>query len=506
MAAQYLRMSTDQQQCSIANQIAAIQAYAEGNNMVVVRTYIDAGRSGLTFNERPGLRQLLSDVEKGQPGYSVVLVYDVSRWGRFQDADESAYYEYRCRRANIGVHYCAEAFPNDGGVTAALVKAIKRAMAGEYSRELSAKVFAGKARLTEMGFRQGGMAGYGIRRLLVDQYGNHRGLLQPGERKSIVTDRVVLIPGPPDEVAIVRKVFEMYASGNYSTVDIAKHLNDGRVPYIGSRPWTRYAVRHMIDNPKYVGTIVMNRRSSKLRTLRCWNPPEMWIKKDNAFEAIVSSATFAKAESLAASRSRPCTDEELLEHLREVLNKHGKITADLIDADPNMPCVQVYLKRFGSLPKAYRKIGYEPGGFSYARTFRELQPLRSSFVERIMTELRNHGVSAFQTAQTRLIHVNQRIFVRALMARCKPLGQSFGWVLRLATPAAPDFTVIARLAADNRTVLDYFCLPHHDLGTCRQLTVRTNTPCEFDGYRHDTLGFLLKLAVLSVRHPVGGAL
>jgi DNA invertase Pin-like site-specific DNA recombinase len=61
-----------------------------------------------------------------------VLVYDVSRWGRFQDSDESAYYEYRCRRAKIAVHYCAEPFPNDGSVTAALLKALKRAMAAEY--------------------------------------------------------------------------------------------------------------------------------------------------------------------------------------------------------------------------------------------------------------------------------------------------------------------------------------------------------------------------------------
>ena len=38
----------------------------------------------------------------------------MSRWGRFQDADESAYYEYICRRANVGVQYCAEQFENDG--------------------------------------------------------------------------------------------------------------------------------------------------------------------------------------------------------------------------------------------------------------------------------------------------------------------------------------------------------------------------------------------------------
>jgi len=63
----------------------------------------------------------------------MILVYDVSRWGRFQDADESAYYEYRCRRAGIQVVYCAEQFENDGSPVSTIVKGVKRAMAGEYT-------------------------------------------------------------------------------------------------------------------------------------------------------------------------------------------------------------------------------------------------------------------------------------------------------------------------------------------------------------------------------------
>src|SRR5260370_20831203 len=119
--------------------------------MEVAKTYSDAGKSGLTLEHRPGLKQLINDVEAGKVGYSVILVYDVSRWGRFQDADESAYYEYRCRRANISIHYCAEQFPNDGSPYAAILKTIKRMMAAEYSRDLSARVFAGHARLIELG-------------------------------------------------------------------------------------------------------------------------------------------------------------------------------------------------------------------------------------------------------------------------------------------------------------------------------------------------------------------
>src|ERR1700678_3190077 len=134
LAAKYVRMSTEHQQYSIDNQVEAINHYARDHHMEIVRTYADSGKSGLSIQNRPGLRQLIEDVEGGSPGYAVILVYDVSPW-------------------------------------AALSKTLKRTMAAEYSRELSAKVFAGQSRLTELGFRQGGTAGYGFRRLLVHQNG-----------------------------------------------------------------------------------------------------------------------------------------------------------------------------------------------------------------------------------------------------------------------------------------------------------------------------------------------
>src|SRR5437762_38353 len=98
-AAQYLRMSTEHQQYSLANQSAAIQEYAGRNGFTVVKTYSDAAKSGVVLKNRLGLRQLLKDVMEGNAEYQSILVYDVSRWGRFQDADESAHYEFLCRSA-----------------------------------------------------------------------------------------------------------------------------------------------------------------------------------------------------------------------------------------------------------------------------------------------------------------------------------------------------------------------------------------------------------------------
>ena len=103
-AAEYLRMSTEHQNYSLLNQQTAIREFAMQNGMEVIKSYTDGGKSGLNITLRHGLQSLLRDIENGEANFDTVLVYDVSRWGRFQDPDESAYYEFSCRRAGISVH------------------------------------------------------------------------------------------------------------------------------------------------------------------------------------------------------------------------------------------------------------------------------------------------------------------------------------------------------------------------------------------------------------------
>lgn len=93
-AAEYVRMSTEHQQYSTENQGDKIREYAQRRGIEIVCTYADAGKSGLRIDGRKALQQLIRDVETGTADFQIILVYDVSRWGRFQDADESAYYEY----------------------------------------------------------------------------------------------------------------------------------------------------------------------------------------------------------------------------------------------------------------------------------------------------------------------------------------------------------------------------------------------------------------------------
>lgn len=134
-------MSTEHQRYSTENQAAAIRQYAKRRGLEVVRTYADEGKSGLRIDGRDALKQLIEDVQGGKADFSTILVYDVSRWGRFQDANESAYYEYICRRAGISVQYCAEQFENDRSPVSTIVKGVKRAMAGETTVSIGFRSF-----------------------------------------------------------------------------------------------------------------------------------------------------------------------------------------------------------------------------------------------------------------------------------------------------------------------------------------------------------------------------
>ena len=277
-AAQYIRMSTEHQQYSTQNQADTIREYAQKRGFRIVKTYADEGRSGLRIEGRCALKQMIDDAKSGNAGYEAILAYDISRWGRFQDCDESAYYEYICKRAGIQVCYCAEQFENDGSPASTIIKSVKRAMAGEYSRELSSKVFQGQCRLIELGYRQGGPAGFGLRRMLVDMQGKPKGLLKRNERKSLQTDRVILTPGPEEEISIVRHMYQMVIKHGKPESEIARHLNDRGIKTDADRPWTPSSVRQVLTNEKYIGNNVYNRHSFKLKKKHVDNPPEMWIR------------------------------------------------------------------------------------------------------------------------------------------------------------------------------------------------------------------------------------
>ncbi len=460
-AAQYVRMSTEHQRYSTENQADAIRQYADRRGLSVVRTYADEGKSGLRLDGRDALKRLIEDVQNGVADFATILVYDVSRWGRFQDADESAYYEYICRRAGISVQYCAEQFENDGSPVSTIVKGVKRAMAGEYSRELSAKVFAGQCRLIEIGYRQGGPAGYGLRRMLVDQTGIHKGMLGRGEHKSIQTDRVILIPGEPVEVETVRWMYRSFVEDGKVEHEIAGLLNERGVLAEDEAQWTKGRVHQVLTNHKYVGDNVWNRISYKLKKHRVRNSPDMWIRANGAFEPIVERYLYDAVQAIIQNRSRRVSDEDMLERLRQLYHSRGALSGLIIDEANDLPSSSTYRSRFGSLGRAYQLVGFTPDrDFRYVEINRYLRGLYPEILAAAIEEIGRTGGQAEQDTSTQLLTINHEFTVSVCIARCQTTAAgSLRWHIRFDTTLDPDVILAIRMDQDNQAIQDYYILP-----------------------------------------------
>ncbi len=357
-AVQYLRMSTDQQSYSLANQTQRIGAYAQARGLQIVGSYIDEGQSGLSLRGRRGLQALLADVIATQRDFDHVLVLDVSRWGRFQNPDEAAHYEFLCRTAGVNIVYCAEAFETeDPGPTAALIKSVKRVMAGEYSRELSEKISFAQLRAAERGWRQGGFVPYGFDRELVTAGGRVLGRLAVGEHKAIQSHRVRLVHGSLDHIRGLRQIFAWRGQDGLSMVEIARRLSTQGVAPPEGRRWNPQIVYTILHNELAIGYLVHGKTRAVLGAhSRPATKPPVRVK---VVEPVVSERLFYQAQRQTKHYDQ--TDKELLAALkRHLIEQNGDVSIATLNACPYLPCTRLIKARFGPISEVYRRIGALP--------------------------------------------------------------------------------------------------------------------------------------------------
>jgi len=356
-AVQYLRMSTEQQRYSFENQSDAIAQYAKANGYGITRTYQDRARSGLHLKGRLGLQTLLADVLNQDRDFQAILVLDVSRWGRFQDLDQGAHYEFVCRAAGVSVIYCAEPFENDGSTKTALIRQLKRLMAAEHSRELSARVRTAHVQQAKLGFRQGGPLIYGVQRVLVDAAGQEICVLDRGRRKAQHDNYTVVRRGSEIEIEVLRRIFRRFVIDDDSPAAIAAELNRDAVPFVQGRPWERGAILRLLQHELMVGVYVYNQCSRPMRAELVRNPQEQWVRV-HVFDPIVEPRLFEKAQLKALRHHHHQSPEEMLHGLRKLLKRHGRLSAVIIRESNEVPCLATYRKVFGSLSAAYQAVEY----------------------------------------------------------------------------------------------------------------------------------------------------
>ncbi len=296
--AYYRHSAEDKQENSVPIQREHAHKFAEQHGIQIIHEEADEGKTGLLAN-RPGFIALFENwIENpAAPPFEYILVYDVSRWGRFQNQNEPAHYEFRCTMRNKRVIYIEDGFPKEGQqLIGSLQTAVKRYMAAEYSRQLSGKVFHGCVKVSEQGYSAGGTPCYGMARELLDEHKNPIRFLKRGEHKEISNQRVRFVPLHDETTQVVRDIFVMFVEDELGLSSIAATLNDRGIPSATGGLWDRDKIVRILMNETYTGARIYNKTWNRLRQGKRDNPRQDWVIFRDAFPPIISRKVFDKAQ------------------------------------------------------------------------------------------------------------------------------------------------------------------------------------------------------------------
>ncbi|WFQ78466.1 recombinase family protein [Xenorhabdus sp. SF857] len=491
--AQYLRMSTDHQQYSLFNQSQFISKYASEHGMNIIHTYDDSGKSGVTANRREAFHQLIDDVVSRRINIKAVLVYDISRFGRFQKIDQYGYYTHQLEMHDVKIIYCANPIAEVDNDYADFQLFIGRKEASLFSRNLSQKVFLGQVNLAGRGYHQGGPAGYGLRRMLVDENRKHKGILNYKEWKSIQTDRIILVLGPENEVAVVKWIYDQFVNSSKPERVIASELNRREIAAERGTKWTRGKIHEILTNEKYIGHNVYNRTSYRLKRRFIRNPKHEWIRCENAFEAIISPEIFLQAQEVISNRSIHLSNEDLLCKLSDLLKTRGKLSGIIIDEDDETPSSSVYRKRFGGLLQAYQLINYKPKhDYDYLRINSLLREKYHIFIEKFIRDITEQGCYVDYDEETKLFTINDEFKMSVVISRCFLNTTKKRWKIRFERKYSYDACIVVRLDSQNVNTKDYYIFPSIEVLE-RQLIFENVNSYQLEFYRFDSLNPFLQI-------------
>jgi len=204
----------------------------------------------------------------------------------------------------------------------------------------------------------------------------------------------------------------------------------------------------VLINEKYIGNNVWNRVSFKLKKKRVRNHPDMWIRSEGAFPAIVDPHLFEAAQSIIRARSFRMSGK-MLDALRRLRESIGLLSGLIIDEAEGLSSSSAYRTRFGSLLQAYHLVGYTPRrNYRYVEINRRLRALHRGVMSGILDGLRERAYQLHTDRATELISVNGELMISVVAARCYHTpGGSYRWRLRFDTGLQPDVTIAVRMDA-----------------------------------------------------------
>ena len=210
-----------QSEQSIEGQRKVCYEYAERNGYKIISEYIDRGLTG-TSDSRPEFLRMITDSAKRQ--FQGVLVYQLDRFAR--NRYDSATYKAKLKKNGVKVLSARENISDDA--SGVLMEAVLEGMAEYFSVELSQKVKRGMALTAQKCLFTGSGVPLGYK--IVD-------------RKFAVDE---------ETAPIVKRIFEMYLSGN-TMAEIIRHLNESGVKTSKGNPYNKNSIRTILTNRRYVG-------------------------------------------------------------------------------------------------------------------------------------------------------------------------------------------------------------------------------------------------------------
>nr|MCR5402939.1 recombinase family protein [Butyrivibrio sp.] len=257
---------------------AQVSYYTEKIQMnpewVFAGIYADEGISGTGISQRDGFQRLVNDCEAGK--IDIVLVKSISRFAR--DTVDCLNTVRHLKNIGVEVRFEREnisSFSSDGELLLTLLASFAQAESESISENIK---WATRKRFAR-GIPNGHKAPYGYR--------------WDGEMFRII----------PEQGEVVKTIFQQYLSG-VSGYRIAKTLKESGVRGQSGQPISESAIKGMISNISYTGTMILQKNYFNEKHKRKKNNGELpRYMVEEMFEPLVSREDFERAQEILRQRA-----------------------------------------------------------------------------------------------------------------------------------------------------------------------------------------------------------
>ena len=197
---------------------------------------------------------------------------------------------------------------------------------------------------------------------------------------------------------------------------------------------------------------------------------------------------FYQAQGIISKRNRKFSTEEMLDKLRQLLNRHGLLSSALIDETEDMPTSSAYRHRFNGLLRAYQLVGYcHRNNYSFVDVNRYLREVHKQVVEDTINKMQEYGAIVSRDSKSDLLTINGEMTVSVVIGRCFRTGAGkLRWLIRLELDLRPDITVACRMDQNNKMPLDYYLFPSMAVRS-QEILLSEKNALGLDMFRYENL-------------------